>query len=94
MDFGNAAYYLGNPSACRYIVPLTIHHSNADRDLSGLSEYKQQMECIMNYRGNYIIFSPQWFGVHEPANTKIATEYREVYKGDFWNLYQKVNIGT
>lgn len=94
MDFGNAAYYLGNPSACRYIVPLTIHHSNPDRDLSGLSEYKQQMECIMNYRGNYIIFSPQWFGVHEPANTKIATEYREVYKGDFWNLYQKVNIGS
>jgi len=89
LDSGNSPYYVEAPSACRYIAPVIIRRNMGDRDLTNQPAYTQEADCIMSYEGKYIVLDEDWFGLHEPMNSKIANEYRLIYRGYFWNLYQR-----
>jgi hypothetical protein len=43
----------------------------------------------MSYSGEFVVMYTGWFGIHEPINSKIHDEYKEIYRGTFWNLYQR-----
>jgi hypothetical protein len=86
----DSPYFLGNPTACRHTTaPTMLLASKMNRDIINTQAYKEDMACIMNYSGDHIILNTGWFGVNEPANTKIANEYRLVYMGEIWNVYEK-----
>jgi hypothetical protein len=90
LDHGDAPYYVEAPSACRYVAPLIIQRNWGDRDLTGLPAYTETMNCIMSYKGKYIILGTDWFGKHESVNQKIADEYQQVYHGYFWDVHQRI----
>jgi hypothetical protein len=90
LDSGNAPYYIGAPSACRFISQRVIQRSGQfNPKLVSTDAYKDQMNCITSYSGEFIVMNTRWFGIHEPINSKVHDEYKEVYQGTFWNLYQR-----
>jgi len=90
LDAGDAPYYFGAPSACRYIFPVVIQRAtNFNPGLAKTDAYRDEMSCINSYSGEFIIINSGWFGTHEPVNSKINDEYVLEYQGSQWELYKR-----
>jgi hypothetical protein len=86
----DSPYFLGNPTACRHTTsPTMVLATDINRAITNTQAYKDEMTCIMNYRGDHIVIRPEWFGINEPANSKITKEYRMIYSGENWDIYKK-----
>jgi len=91
LDSGDAPYFIGAPSACRYVAPIVIQRAtNWNPGIARTDAYRDEMDCISSYNGRFIIFDSGWFGTHEPVNSKINDEYKQVYQGSQWSLYQRM----
>lgn len=101
LDPGDAPYFFRAKSACRYVAPLPVQRDAPGWNLSGLEAYQEEYDCIMNYRGRYIVFDAgnhydgvtDWFSEtyshRVPLMQKIHSEYRLVYNGS-WRIYQRI----
>lgn len=88
LDQGNSVYFLKAPSYCRYIAPLSIQLSDETRNLTGTRSYKETMNCIMNYSGEFVVMNRAWFGNHESIDKKLASEYT-IVSNKSWLIYQR-----
>lgn len=83
MDAGNAPYYYGVPSACRYIQPLPVW-----RNVHDTNAYRETRDCILNYKGNYIISTPGWVEHDETIRQPVMKNYSVVFYG-WWDIWQR-----
>lgn len=100
LDPGDAPYFFRANSSCRYIAPLPIQRDAPGWDLTGLPQYWEEYDCVMDYTGQYIVFDAgnhydgitDWFSEsfedRLPIMQKIHSEYQLVYNGS-WRIYQR-----
>jgi len=95
LNSGNAPYYLGVNSSCRYSTPLPFQRNSPTWNITHLPEYRDQFACTMAYEGEYIIMdSSPWLGNDTPDNqavwNKINTDYEKVWSMG-WDVYGRIN---
>lgn len=75
LDPGDASYFIGANSSCRYSSPLMIaRHNPPEYDLSALEQYREEYSCIMGYQGDYIVLDAlpeNWLQEDVPARQPI-----------------------
>ena len=99
LDTGSGPYYFEANSSCRYVAPLVVQRGNPNRTVvMNLSQYHEEVNCIMNYSGQYIVADGPigvhdgWFGTDTTEKreivSKIKNEYDDVRSGG-WEIYQR-----
>lgn len=92
LDPGSAPYFFLTNSSCRYSGPLPVQRHRPEWDVSYLSAYKEEYQCIMNYTGKYIVGLDWWFGEDLPERAEIYqkfnSEYIHVYNGS-WDIWER-----
>ena len=98
MDPGDAPYYFKANSSCHYITPMPVERSTKEWNFSYIPQYKETEDCILAYKGKYIIadinraISKGFFGAGILENKKIMrklqAEYTPVAEKS-WTIYQR-----
>ncbi|MBR6842247.1 MAG: hypothetical protein IKM77_08135 [Prevotella sp.] len=81
LDAGSGAFTFNNKSYLRYFYPLPLQRIDAEDPFTETDTYKKVKQKVMDYQGEYITISPDWFFAHENNNDikkKIENEY-ELY---------------
>jgi hypothetical protein len=95
LNSGNAPYYIGANSSCRYSTPLPFQRNSPTWNITRLPEYQDQFSCMMAYSGKYIVMDASpWLGNDTPDNqavwNKINTDYTKVWSMG-WDVYERIN---
>lgn len=95
LDEGDAPWYIGVQSECRFMNPFLLYFNNSQHDLRGLPEYNQTLTCVKNYAGEYIVASDSWLGLHtnpelQEITDKIESGYIKVWNRSF-DIYRRSN---
>jgi hypothetical protein len=79
---GAHAYYFGAPSHCRYFTSLPLARVDTKlgaRNLRQSSLFKETLDCVLSYEGEYILREPGWPLQKFPGlAAKIRAEYEQV----------------
>lgn len=80
LDAGEAAYYLDAGSACKHFFPLPLQRADTHPLLIATESYRNNLNCILAYDGQYVIVAEQWFNplAIPEANEKLSREYEMV----------------
>jgi hypothetical protein len=78
LDIPSATYYLDGKSACRMVGSLPI-----ERKLTWTNEYAENMKCIQNYQGNYVIAK------HGSGMPVLLSNYTKIEEGTAWDIYAR-----
>jgi len=75
---GKMAYYFDSPSHCRYFSAPPDRYPLANPSRAGVKVYRETLECVLSYQGEFILYNPNWFDLEQfPAiSEKIKVEYR------------------
>ena len=89
LDPGDAPWYFGTPSACRYVAPLPIQRNTPEWDMTGAPGYWDDWTCTMAYQGEYIIANNAWMKwnltTHRPLKEKIDAGWVQVWDSGVGN---------
>lgn len=83
LDSGDAPYYFRAKSACRYSSPSVI-----ERNITTIPVFQEQVDCISNYRGKYVITEWSWLN-NQMIRNKIETNYTLVDVNPVWGIYER-----
>lgn len=88
---GGINYFLPNPSYSRYFYPLPLQRIALNPGLKETEVYQKTLQSFLNYKGEYIVWQPDWFNLefHPKLQNFINTEFVEVYN---YNNYQKMKL--
>jgi hypothetical protein len=92
LDVGDAPYYFQVNSSCRYICPLPFQRNSEYWNITDMRQYREERDCILGYRGKYIISAVPDAGRWMVQNT---SDSREVDRDYFlawnqsWSIYQR-----
>jgi hypothetical protein len=92
MDFGTFGYYFESPSHCRYFAPVPVQRVRESRDLYGTPLYNETFTCIQEYRGEYILLQPGWFGINSRAQRHVREKLKDEYQVVYRNLGSDLEV--
>jgi hypothetical protein len=91
LDPGDGPYYFHANSSCHYITPMPVERSTTKWDLSWLPQNAETYNCIMNYKGEYIIADIRtktgFYGEGIAENKSIITWMNATYKPMVWTSW-------
>ncbi|MFF3845070.1 hypothetical protein [Streptomyces sp. NPDC002328] len=79
LSFGQQAYYIGHPTACRYPFPTFFNVPKQLTDVPALTSTRENVRCItQDHPAAYAVYQPSWLslGVIDP---RIAAAIRDTY---------------
>ncbi|MGW2914695.1 hypothetical protein ACWC9X_30190 [Streptomyces asoensis] len=79
LTFGQQAYYIGRPTACRYPFPTFFNVPRQLTEVPSLESTRENVRCITQERpAAYAVYQPSWLslGVIDP---RIAADIRRTY---------------
>lgn len=96
LDPGDASFFIGVNSSCRYISALVIsRHDPPSYDLSAVPAYNEEYSCIMAYEGKYIVLDTppeDWLNenavARKPIMSMIKNNYTIIWENGF-RIFQK-----
>lgn len=60
LTFGDKAYYLGNPTTCRYPSPVFLQRSRHQHNQEGTTAWHETLDCL-NDPGRWLVWDVGWF---------------------------------
>ncbi|MER6954947.1 hypothetical protein [Streptomyces sp. NPDC000618] len=79
LTFGQQAYYIDHPTACRYPFPTFFNVPRQLTDVPSLTSTRENVRCItQDHPAEYAVYQPSWLslGVIDPG---IAADIRRTY---------------
>ncbi|MGW2043999.1 hypothetical protein ACWCPF_02280 [Streptomyces sp. NPDC001858] len=79
LTFGQQAYYIDHPTACRYPFPTFFNVPKQLTDVPSLTSTRENVRCItQDHPAEYAVYQPSWLslGVIDP---RIAADIRRTY---------------
>ncbi|WP_327179040.1 hypothetical protein OG599_29685 [Streptomyces sp. NBC_01335] len=67
LAFGDIAYSLGNPTRCRYPSPAFLQRTSYDPDVTELTSFDENLDCLDDPAARYLIVDPGWFPLNRVA---------------------------
>ncbi|MFF7362171.1 hypothetical protein [Streptomyces sp. NPDC008125] len=67
LAFGDIAYFLGNPTRCRYPSPAFLQRTLYDADVAELTSFDENLDCLDDPAVRYAIVDPAWFPLKRVA---------------------------
>ncbi|MCX5400931.1 hypothetical protein [Streptomyces sp. NBC_00102] len=67
LAFGDIAYSLGNPTRCRYPSPAFLQRTAYDPDVTELTSFEENLDCLDDPAVRYVIVDPAWFPLKRVA---------------------------
>jgi hypothetical protein len=80
LTFGQQAYYIDHPTACRYPFPTFFNVPKQLTEVPSLTSTRENVRCItQEHPAAYAVYQPSWLslGVIDP---RIAAAIRNTYK--------------
>ncbi|OQR62389.1 hypothetical protein B6E66_20020 [Streptomyces maremycinicus] len=80
LAFGQQAYYIGHPTACRYPFPTFFNVPEQLTDVPSLESTRENVRCVtQEHPAAYAVYQPSWLslGVIDP---RIAADIRRAYR--------------
>ncbi|WP_062640591.1 hypothetical protein [Streptomyces maremycinicus] len=80
LAFGQQAYYIGHPTACRYPFPTFLNVPEQLTDVPSLESTRENVRCVtQEHPAAYAVYQPSWLslGVIDP---RIAADIRRAYR--------------
>jgi hypothetical protein len=80
LAFGQQAYYIGHPTACRYPFPTFLNVPKQLTEVPSLTSSRENVRCItQEHPAAYAVYQPSWMslGVIDP---RVAAAIRNTYK--------------
>lgn len=78
LAFGDIAYFLGNPTPCRYPSPTFLQRSTYLAGVRELASYAENAACLTDPRVRYLVRAPDWFVV-DGLEPRLAQAIRDTY---------------
>jgi hypothetical protein len=98
LDPGDAQYYFHANSSCHYIAPMPVERSTKKWNISYLPQFTETYDCIMDYRGKYIVgditvgqvsgYYGEGILIRQPIMDKLNKEYTPVMDKS-WTIYER-----
>ncbi|MGW1784306.1 hypothetical protein ACWCQQ_35130 [Streptomyces sp. NPDC002143] len=79
LTFGQQAYYIDHPTACRYPFPTFFNVPKQLTDVPSLTSTRENVRCItQDHPAEYAVYQPSWLslGIIDP---RIAADIRRTY---------------
>jgi len=88
---GGINYFLPNPSYSRYFYPLPLQRIALNSKLKETAVYKNTLISFFNYKGEYVVWQPDWFNLDNFPQLKeyLFNNYEEVYS---YRNYQQMKL--
>lgn len=88
---GGINYFLPNPSYVKYFYPLPLQRVGLNPNLKEIEVYQNTLKSFLNYKGNYIVWQPDWFKLElfPLLNEYIFQNYEEIYS---YKNYQQMKL--
>ncbi|MFH0174516.1 hypothetical protein [Streptomyces cacaoi] len=80
LTFGQQAYYIGHPTACRYPFPTFFNVPKQLTEVPSLESTRENVRCItQEHPAAYAVYQPSWLslGIIDP---RIAADIRRAYE--------------
>lgn len=78
LAFGDVAYFLGDPTPCRYPSPTFLQRGIALDEVRGLASYQENAACLTDPRMRYLVRAPGWFDL-DNLEAPLAQAIRATY---------------
>jgi hypothetical protein len=66
LAFGDIAYFLGNPTRCRYPSPVFLQRTQYLPGVHNMESFREALACVDS--GSYLIVDPTWFSLAKVDN--------------------------
>ncbi|GHF59315.1 hypothetical protein FHX82_000441 [Amycolatopsis bartoniae] len=76
--FGDVAYFLGNPTPCRYPSPVFLQRSTDIPAIRGLVSYEENAACLTDPKVRYLVYNTSWLDL-DKLEPRLAQEVRETF---------------
>jgi hypothetical protein len=63
LAFGDMAYFVGNPAACRYPAPVFVQRGSFIPAVRELESYRENLECLTRTNAEYLVVQPSWLAL-------------------------------
>jgi hypothetical protein len=63
LTFGDMAYFLRNPTNCRYPSPVFLQRSRSRHWQEGSRSWAETLACIQDSPGQWLVWDTAWFGM-------------------------------
>lgn len=63
LAFGDMAYFVGNPAACRYPAPVFVQRGSFIPAVRELESYRENLECLTRTDAEYLVVQPSWLSL-------------------------------
>lgn len=79
LTFGQQAYFLGNPTSCRYPSPQWLQRSTRFPHVREFASYADNLRCVMEDRSaQWLVVDPRWIdlqGLDKPVRDRLNTNF-------------------
>jgi hypothetical protein len=81
LAFGESAYFLGNPTTCRYPSPVFLQRSRYVHGQEDTRSWQENLDCLIDQPGAWLVWDTSWFdtapappAVQQAIRTSFACE--------------------
>ncbi|WP_405455981.1 hypothetical protein OG786_03735 [Streptomyces sp. NBC_00101] len=67
LAFGDTAYFLGNPTRCRYPSPAFLQRTSYHAEVADLTSFGENLRCLDDPAARYLVVDPGWFPLERVA---------------------------